>query len=524
MTLFANEVMPAVASRVAAGENPAHRRAHAADRTEPLFRPRQRPGAHQGFLRRRARLRGHAAPDFPVSRLLAGHQRQDPGAHGAGRHPEPGAVLPGHAEECRQRQLRRGRPHRVSRRRAGEVRQALQGARRRATGRAACRSRSCSSSSSRIRTASPSSSISSASSRRPTGAARTTRRCPRSPRPRNERPSRAAPRGFAGVGYDGGAERARASWFRRCASAPRAAEAARIMLPETLADLHRTGLLRILQPKRWGGMEFDFVAYVDIPCELARGCASTGWNVANLLIHHWMLALYDERAQEEVWGQNPDALIASGIAFPQGQGRRADGGFVISGRWNFSSGVNVADWNMLAVTVRDGDKVVDHRMCLLHKSEYEVVDDWQVLGMRSHGQHDRGGEGRVRAGAPGAVHVRGARRRPVSRRARQSAPGLPRAAVHARRPRHRRRRGRQRAGRARTEHRGGEGAQHQLHRPEDARLPGGAAAHRRGGRENRRGAAGPAQRLPRGAGDRQPQRHRRSGDASCASSATSPTR
>jgi 3-hydroxy-9,10-secoandrosta-1,3,5(10)-triene-9,17-dione monooxygenase len=189
---------------------------------------------------------------------------------------------------------------------------------------------------------------------------------------------------FAGVTYDEALARARSLVPALRARAARS-EAERVMLPETLADLHRTGLLRLLQPKRWGGMECDFVAYVDIPGELARGCASTGWNTANLLIHHWMLALYDDRAQDEVWGQNPEALIASGIAYPQGSGRRADGGFVISGRWNFSSGVNVSDWNMLAVTVRDGDKVVDHRMCLLHKSEYEVVDDWQVLGMRSTG-------------------------------------------------------------------------------------------------------------------------------------------
>jgi len=163
------------------------------------------------------------------------------------------------------------------------------------------------------------------------------------------------------------------------------AEDLRVLLPETLADLHRTGLMRALQPRRWGGMEFDFVAYVDISAELARGCASTGWTAGNLLIHHWMLALFDERAQQEAWGANPEALIASGIAYPQGSGRAAPGGFIIGGRWNFSSGVNVADWNMLAVTVRDGDQVVDHRMCLLHKSEYDIVDDWHVLGMRSTG-------------------------------------------------------------------------------------------------------------------------------------------
>jgi 3-hydroxy-9,10-secoandrosta-1,3,5(10)-triene-9,17-dione monooxygenase len=106
---------------------------------------------------------------------------------------------------------------------------------------------------------------------------------------------------------------------------------------------------------------------------------------ANLQVHHWMLAMYDERAQEEVWGQDPEALIASGIAYPQGRARRVDGGFEISGRWNFSSCVNVSDWDMLAVTVRDGERVTGHRMCLLHKSQYEVVDDWQVLGMRATG-------------------------------------------------------------------------------------------------------------------------------------------
>jgi 3-hydroxy-9,10-secoandrosta-1,3,5(10)-triene-9,17-dione monooxygenase len=132
-------------------------------------------------------------------------------------------------------------------------------------------------------------------------------------------------------------------------------------------------------------MELPFVAIFDIPAEIARGCASTAWNVGNLAIHHWLLGLYDPRAQDEVWGKDPDALIASGIAYPQGRGRRADGGFVISGFWNLSSGVDVAGWNMLAVLVHEGDKVVDHRMCLVPRSDYEIVDDWRVLGMRATG-------------------------------------------------------------------------------------------------------------------------------------------
>jgi 3-hydroxy-9,10-secoandrosta-1,3,5(10)-triene-9,17-dione monooxygenase len=189
---------------------------------------------------------------------------------------------------------------------------------------------------------------------------------------------------FAGVPYAEALERAR-EMVPALRGRAGAAEAARILPAETLADLRASGLLRTLQPRRWGGMEYDYIAYVDFPMEIARGCASTGWNFANLQIHHWMLALYDERAQAEVWGADADALIASGIAFPQGQGRKADGGFVIGGKWNFSSCVNVADWNMLAVTVKEGDRAVDHRMCLLHKSQYQVIDDWKVMGMRSTG-------------------------------------------------------------------------------------------------------------------------------------------
>jgi 3-hydroxy-9,10-secoandrosta-1,3,5(10)-triene-9,17-dione monooxygenase len=193
-----------------------------------------------------------------------------------------------------------------------------------------------------------------------------------------------AGRGFAGVGYEEAMRRARALVPVLRERADRA-EALREMAKDTLEDLHRTGLLRFHQPRFWGGMELDFVALFDIPAEIARGCASTGWNVANLGIHHWMLALYDERAQNEVWGKNADALIASGIAYPQGRARRVEGGFVVSGFWNFSSGVDAADWNMLAVTVREGDRVVDHRMCLVPRSDYELVDDWHVLGMRSTG-------------------------------------------------------------------------------------------------------------------------------------------
>ena len=126
--------------------------------------------------------------------------------------------------------------------------------------------------------------------------------------------------GFSDVGYEEAARRAHAvvPKLRELAGAQ---EQARQLTPEVLALLHENGLLRFLQPKRWGGMELDYVSVFDLPEIIGRGDASTAWNVGNLSIHHWMLALYDPKAQEEVWADDPDAIIASGIAYPQGRAR-----------------------------------------------------------------------------------------------------------------------------------------------------------------------------------------------------------
>ena len=188
--------------------------------------------------------------------------------------------------------------------------------------------------------------------------------------------------GFADVTYDEALRRARELIPFLREQAPKN-EAAGRLTPEVVDALDRTGLLRYLQPKVRGGMELPFIAYFDIPEMLARGDMSTAWVVANLGSHHRNLVWWPAQAQEEVWGPNPDAGIASGIAYQQGRGVPKDGGVVLTGEWNFSSGTDHSDWSMLACMVREGDKVVDYVYCLLHRSQYEVLDDWQVLGMRA---------------------------------------------------------------------------------------------------------------------------------------------
>src|SRR5258708_44409 len=88
----------------------------------------------------------------------------------------------------------------------------------------------------------------------------------------------------------------------------RAAEADELRrLPDaTVADLHRTGLFRILQPKRVGGSELPFRSIVELVSVIARGCGSTAWVLANLAAHHWLLGMWPKRAQDEIWGESPD--------------------------------------------------------------------------------------------------------------------------------------------------------------------------------------------------------------------------
>ena len=165
-------------------------------------------------------------------------------------------------------------------------------------------------------------------------------------------------------------------------------EELRQLPPETLSDLHKAGLFRMLQPAALGGAELDFGALVDIGAILARGCASTAWNLTNLASHHWMLAMFPEEARDRIWGEDLDALIASSFIFPAGRAQRVPGGYRLSGRWSFSSGVDPSAWNMLAGTVIGGEGPPDHRVFLLHRSEYEIIDTWHAAGLKGTGSND----------------------------------------------------------------------------------------------------------------------------------------
>ncbi|MCE3000478.1 MAG: acyl-CoA dehydrogenase, partial [Betaproteobacteria bacterium] len=170
--------------------------------------------------------------------------------------------------------------------------------------------------------------------------------------------------------------------------APRAEELRRIP-DDTLADLHASGLFRMLQPKRVGGSELAYEAIVELTAIVGRGCGSTAWVLANLANHHWMLALWPRQAQDEIWGPSPDTLIGSALMFPAGHAERTEVGYRLSGHWKFSSGIDACGWCMLGGIAHSSEgELPEYQVFLVPQSDYRIIDTWHVAGLRGSGSKD----------------------------------------------------------------------------------------------------------------------------------------
>jgi len=170
--------------------------------------------------------------------------------------------------------------------------------------------------------------------------------------------------------------------------APRA-EKLRRLPDETIADLHASGLFRVLQPARVGGSELPYRALFELTAVIGQGCGSTAWVLGNLAAHHWLLGMWHPEAQEEIWGQSPDSLISSALAFARGRARRVEGGYQLSGRWPFSSGIDPSAWNIFGAIVSDEETgQSEARMFLVPASDYTIIDTWQVIGLAGTGSND----------------------------------------------------------------------------------------------------------------------------------------
>jgi 3-hydroxy-9,10-secoandrosta-1,3,5(10)-triene-9,17-dione monooxygenase len=165
-------------------------------------------------------------------------------------------------------------------------------------------------------------------------------------------------------------------------------EDARRVPEESIKALQQAGFFKLLQPRRYGGLESHPVDFYRAVRLIASACGSTGWVASVLGCHPWQLGLFDDRAQREVWGTDDDTRVSSSYA-PMGRATATGGGFRFSGRWSFSSGCDHATWVFLGGLVLDeAENPIDFRTFLLPRKDYKIVDVWDTIGLRGTGSND----------------------------------------------------------------------------------------------------------------------------------------
>ncbi|MCV7142757.1 acyl-CoA dehydrogenase family protein, partial [Mycolicibacterium fortuitum] len=150
--------------------------------------------------------------------------------------------------------------------------------------------------------------------------------------------------------------------------------------------LEDVGFFKLLQPEQWGGLQCDPTVFYEAVRRLASACGSTGWVAGIIGVHNWHLALFDQRAQEEVWGDDPAARICSSYT-PMGIGKLVEGGYLVSGEWKWSSGSAHATWAFLGGPVIKDGRPVDFGSFLIPRTEYQIDDVWNVVGLRGTGSN-----------------------------------------------------------------------------------------------------------------------------------------
>lgn len=159
------------------------------------------------------------------------------------------------------------------------------------------------------------------------------------------------------------------------------AERARRLPVETVDGLKRSGLARVLQPARCGGMELGLPAHHEVVEEVARGCGSTAWCLAVFHVDSWIVGLLGRDAQDEIYGAGPDTLVA-GALDRRGVAARRRGGYELAGRWPFASGSERADWVVLGARAADGG---GDALFAVPAAELAFHDDWHAAGLRATG-------------------------------------------------------------------------------------------------------------------------------------------
>lgn len=148
------------------------------------------------------------------------------------------------------------------------------------------------------------------------------------------------------------------------------------------------GFYNVAMPRRFGGYGMPPSVLWRITRQIGRGCGSTGWILGLIGVSPWLVGLFEEKAQVEVFGGgNPIVPVMTGGVGRELQATsRLPAGYDISGTWHYGSGVDLCNWAIVMAPVASSGEQGDTRLFLVPKSELEIDHaSWNVLGMRGTG-------------------------------------------------------------------------------------------------------------------------------------------
>jgi 3-hydroxy-9,10-secoandrosta-1,3,5(10)-triene-9,17-dione monooxygenase len=164
----------------------------------------------------------------------------------------------------------------------------------------------------------------------------------------------------------------------------RRAEQERCVPAETVADFHRTGLIRMTQPHRYDGEEMGWDVLCEVAQVLAAADGAQAWIQAIMADHAQMVSCFPAEAQSDVWGSDTRAVMSASFE-PSGRARPVEGGFRFSGEHNFASGVDHADWLICGGFIVDGETRFGPHFFLVPKADVTIIDDWHTMGLEGTG-------------------------------------------------------------------------------------------------------------------------------------------
>lgn len=165
------------------------------------------------------------------------------------------------------------------------------------------------------------------------------------------------------------------------------AEEDRRVAEENIQAIADAGLFRITVPRRYGGYEVPIRTKLEVSAALAEGCGSTAWVATLINVCNWFASLYPQKAQDEVFGADPNARVA-GVFAPSARTRRVDGGLIVTGKWYYASGSLHATWGLVGLpVVNEAGEQVDQGLALIPMEQLSIEDTWYVTGMKGTGSN-----------------------------------------------------------------------------------------------------------------------------------------